>query len=109
MRPLGVVVLDVLSCEIIEVLLAKDQEVIEALLLDRLHEPLNVGVEVWRAIGEHLDARASVRQGLIELAAIIPIPIAGHEVNLQASLLGILDKCLGLLFDPGSRGMASAR
>ena len=48
MRPLGVVVLDVLANQIVEVLLAEHQEVIEALDLQRLNQPLDVGVGVRR-------------------------------------------------------------
>jgi hypothetical protein len=46
MRPLRVIVLNVLTNQIVEVLLAKDEEVIQALLLNRLHKPLDVGVEI---------------------------------------------------------------
>jgi hypothetical protein len=43
MGPFSVIVLDVFSNQVVEVLLAKDEEVVEALYLNRLNEPLNVG------------------------------------------------------------------
>ena len=51
--PLSVVVLDVLSNRVAEVPFAQDHHATEALVLDRAHEALGVGVEV----------RASARQG----------------------------------------------
>ena len=43
MRPLLVIVLDVLPHQIVEVVFAKDKEVVQALRRDRLNEPLDVG------------------------------------------------------------------
>lgn len=44
MRPLGVVVLDILAHQVVEMLLAEDQEVIEAFDLDSLNKPLDIRV-----------------------------------------------------------------
>lgn len=52
MRPLGVVVFDVLTGEMIEVLRPHHDEPVEALTLQHLDEPLGVGVEVGRAVGQ---------------------------------------------------------
>jgi hypothetical protein len=44
MRPLLVIVLDVFPHQIVEVLFAEDKEVVQALNLHRLDEPLDIGV-----------------------------------------------------------------
>ena len=49
MRPLRVVVLNVLPHDIVEMLLAEYEEVIDALDLDRLIKTLAIGVDVGRA------------------------------------------------------------
>ena len=46
MRPLSVVMLEPHFYEVVEVPLPQDHEVVEALLLDRLIEPLDIGVGV---------------------------------------------------------------
>ena len=51
MRPLRVVMLDILVHKVIEMLLAKRQEVIEALDLQRLDETFDEGVGVGRSEG----------------------------------------------------------
>lgn len=48
-RPLHVVVLEPLGNQVVEVPLAQDHEVVEALLLNRLDEPFDIGVGVRRA------------------------------------------------------------
>ena len=59
MRTLGVVVLDVLCNQIVEVLLAEHDEVIQRFLLQALNEPFDVGLQVRRtdAVLLHFDAR----------------------------------------------------
>ena len=44
MRPFRQIVLNVLRDQVIEVVLAKDDEVVEAFVLDRLNPPLDEGV-----------------------------------------------------------------
>lgn len=46
LRPLLVIVLDVLPHQEVQVLLTEDEEVVDALDLNRLDEPLDLGVEV---------------------------------------------------------------
>jgi hypothetical protein len=46
MWSLRVIVLNVLTNQIVKVLFAKDEEVIQAFLLNGLHKPLDVGVEI---------------------------------------------------------------
>ena len=81
MRPLGVIVLDEFSDEIIEVLLAKNKEVVETFLLDGLHESLDVGIQVRRAISQHFHFRASVRQYVVEGLVVVPVAIARHQTD----------------------------
>lgn len=47
-RPLAVVVGDVLGQQVVEVPRAEHDEVVEAFDLDALDEALDVGIEVWR-------------------------------------------------------------
>ena len=63
MRPLGVVMLDVLVDQMIEMTLAEDHEVVEALLFDRLDPPLGIGVEHWRPWLEFEHADVATRLG----------------------------------------------
>lgn len=49
-RPLGVIVLDVLAADVVQVLPPEDDELVKAFLLDRLHEPLYIRVLVRRAV-----------------------------------------------------------
>src|SRR5688572_12810408 len=64
MRPLVVIVLDVLPHDVVHVLLPEDHEPVQALLLDALDEPLDVGVHVRRAKEvtglEIVDMRSSI-------------------------------------------------
>ncbi len=46
MRPFGVVVLDVLADQVVDVPLAADDEVVRALLLLRLDEPLDIRLQI---------------------------------------------------------------
>ncbi len=54
-RPLLVVVGDYLGDDVVHVLLAKHNEVVEALLLQRLDEPLHEGIRVERTVVGLLD------------------------------------------------------
>lgn len=51
-RPLAVEVVDVLREEVVEVGSAEDDEVVEALGLNALEQPLHMGVEIGRSVGQ---------------------------------------------------------
>ena len=68
MRPLRVVVLDVLPHQVVEMLLAEDQEVVQALDLQRLNEPLDEGIGVGRPDGRSPSSDSFRRQDVIEPA-----------------------------------------
>ena len=94
MRLIGVVMLHVLAGEVIEVTRPHHDEPVEALSLDGLDEPLRVGVEVGRAVGQAdgRDALASERpvERLSELRVTVPgqhsaLALAGQA--LEAGLL----------------------
>ena len=50
MRTLGMVMLDILGDQIIEVLLTTQNEVVESILLQALDEPFDVGLQVARTL-----------------------------------------------------------
>jgi hypothetical protein len=50
MRPLGMIVFDEFPAQVVHVPLPEHHEVIEAFLLDALHEPLDKGSRIGRAI-----------------------------------------------------------
>ena len=60
MRPFFVVMLQPLRHQVVEVPLTKNNEVVEALLLDRLDEPLHEGVRVRRPEGRFIDRDSAV-------------------------------------------------
>ena len=66
MRPLGMIVFDELAAQVIHVPLAEHHEIVEAFLLDALHEPLDKGRRVGCAIGRSAGLDPGFLQGGIE-------------------------------------------
>lgn len=84
MRALGVIVLDVLGNQVIEVLLAEHDEVVQRFLLQALDEPLDVRLQIGRtdAVLLHLDT--GVAEHLVETGPVDPITITEQERDLLA-------------------------
>jgi hypothetical protein len=61
---LAVVVVDVLANGVAEVALAQEDQSVEALLLDRAHEALRVGIQVGAARREPKSVHATARENL---------------------------------------------
>lgn len=89
-RPLPVVVVDVFGQEMIEVARAQDDEVIEALDLNALDQPLDVGVEVGRPVRQphgadpgcgQCSAEGAVPGGELAVAVAEQKPGFGHAVG----------------------------
>lgn len=78
-RTFAVEVLDVLLDQMVQVRLAEDHEVIQALGLDRPDPALGKGVELRRARRELFGAAAAGAQRLVELAPELPVAVAKQD------------------------------
>ena len=78
-RPLGVVVSHVAAEHVLEVAAAEDQQQVEALGADGAHEPLRVGVRLWRSDRrlDHLDPFAA--EDFVEAGAELAVAIVDQE------------------------------
>jgi hypothetical protein len=96
-RPLGVVVFDVLTTHVIQVLALEYDQLVEALLLDRLHEPLDVRVYVRRAEPDRLRLHPAGRQRLVEAGGgVLRIPVPQHDLGGEALRLDVGEEPLSL-------------
>lgn len=75
-RPLPVVVVDVLGQQVVQVPGAQDDEVVEALDLDALDQPLDMGVEVGRPVPQLRGLDADLGQRSAE-GAVAGVPTGG--------------------------------
>ncbi len=99
MRALGVIVLDVLRDQVVEV--------VQRFLLQALNEPLDVRLQVRRtdAVLLHLDT--GVSKHLVETGPVDPVTIAEQKCDFLAVRLHVLDELLRLLLHP--RGIRLSR
>ena len=73
MRPLHVVVFHILGDQVVEVVLPKDKEMVEALVLDALYPTLDESVHVRRLGAHFLDLGAVVSESVVEcLGGVAP-------------------------------------
>src|SRR5258706_3179530 len=63
--PLNMIMLDVLAADVVQVLTSEHDELIEALPLDRLHEPLDVGILARRAESQWPHSQTARSQGAV--------------------------------------------
>src|SRR5687768_4539127 len=70
-RPLRVIVLDILTHEIVEVLLTKNQKIVKALLLNRLNESFNVRIKIWRPVRQLAHLNSPLVEKCTEIPSIV--------------------------------------
>lgn len=103
-RPLGVVMVHVLAHDVVQVFFAKDDEVIQALLLDRLGIPLDVSVEVGFCRAQAMD-RCTLRfHDRVKLDRELRVQIVDQVGHLPARRFDLEDEVAGLLGDPAAVG-----
>ncbi len=103
MRALCVVVVDELGDEIVEVALAEDHEVVEALVLDRLNDTFDVRVQTRRTLGKPLRFGACIiSDDGVELRGELRVAVAQQIRALDSGLVEVHGEVASLLLDPFS-------
>ena len=104
-RPVVVVIADVLTDEIVEVLLAADQEIVQAFLLDALNHPFTACVEI-RTLNGQFDRLEILRlKDVVEIGGELGIAIADQMLGLVVEIVSMHEEVAGLLLDPGGVGV----
>ena len=107
MRAPSVVIVDELGDEVVEMPLAKNKEVIEAFLPERLDEPLDEGHGIGGAERRFQDPQAGFLQRGVERGGELRIPVVHDDIQAQPLLLGMLHKRPALFANPGLIRMRS--
>ena len=100
MRPAVVIVGDVLRHDMIEVLLANDDEMVQRLVLDTLNPTLDEGVQVRRARADRFDLNAALLEDLIERPRELAVQVPDENLARAAVIFNMLQECLGLSLHP---------
>jgi hypothetical protein len=93
MRPLAVVVVDVLGQQVIEMPRAADDEVVEALSLNALDQALDMGIQIGRSVRQAVGRDAGVGEGLVECRPVFGVAVPrqvqrGEPLRLGAACCG---------------------
>jgi len=99
-RPLFVVVAQVLLEDALRMALPEDQDVIQALPSHRLHEAFSEGIRLRRADGRADDVHALTAKYLIERATELGVAIADQEADRRLALIQPKAQVACLLGDP---------
>lgn len=94
MRPLRVVVLQIFLAHMIHVGFTEDHETVEALLLNRLHEPLDKGIRIWATELIRLHLHSLGAEGFVDCFGEFGVPIALNCGDRQILLPGLVDESL---------------
>src|SRR6267142_2937408 len=81
-------------------LLAEHDELVEALVLDGLDEPFDVGVHVGGTESHRLELYSSFRQHVAKFGNVFDVSIPQHDLDSQAFLPGIFQECPRLVLHP---------
>lgn len=84
-------------------LLAEHDEVVQALVLQGLDEPLHKRVRIRRPVTRLLDLQVRRREDLIERRRELGVTIPHDDRRGQLCLFDMSEKPLRLLFHPGLR------
>lgn len=95
--------------KMIEVLLTKDDEVVEALDLDRPDPPFDEGVLVRRSRSRRLDADVSLLKDGVEIADVHAVPIADEMLHRQSSVPSLFEDRFSLTNHPRRIRLEAAR
>ncbi len=98
--PLGVVMLDPLRDQVVEMVFAEHDEVVQALLLDALHPSFDEGVHVCRSRADFFHLCAAVFDDFIEVVYVFPVEVANKLLTLATRCPDMLDERLGLFLHP---------
>ena len=99
---------DIRSNEMIEVLLAEDNEEIQALEFYRFYPSLDECILIWRSGSRGLDSTTDVFENLIEIRDVHAIAIADEIVDLQISFARLLNERMSLANHPFVVGFEAA-
>ncbi len=82
MRPFELIMGNVLRDQIVHVLLAKDQEVVQAFLANTLHPPFDEGIFIRRPMGRFVDVGPAVFDDLVKTVLELAVPITHDDLRL---------------------------
>ena len=99
-RPAFVVVCHVRRNDVIEVLLTKDYEVVEGLVLQALDEAFHESVQVRRLRPNFLQVNVAILEDLLERIRKLFVEIPQYDVALEILTLGVSEKSLRLRDHP---------
>lgn len=102
-RPLVVVVLDVLRHQVIHVPAIEHDELVQPFLLDALDEPLHLGMQVHRAIYQRAHLDACLLQHVVECPRIRRVPVPQQKLGFKPFTFGLCDGRLRLFRQPSRR------
>ena len=91
---------DIRSNEMIEVLLAEDDEEIQALEFEGLSPSLDECILIWRSWCRWLNSASDVLEHLIEFSNVHPITITDEIVDPQFSFARLLNERMSLANHP---------
>lgn len=108
-RPLSQIVLQITSRYAIQMLEAKEDEMVQTFPAQRADESLDIGLAVRGTDRRADDFRMPPLDCLVEGGRKLPIPIMLHVANAQPLPASSIDKRLSLRRDPGLIGMKCCR
>jgi len=100
-----VVIADEFRDHVVQMSLAKEDELIEAFPANCTDEPLASAVEVGRSFGQRIGLHARIFDRLRELLGVFHVPVVNYHLGLLLSVLRLLNKPVCLLADPSRVGM----
>ena len=101
-----IVMLDELRDEMVEMIPAEGNEMVEAFSLDRLYKSLDPGIQVGRANGQLFALNSCLFQGCPELGRELCVPIVDQLSRSMLAILELLDELPGSLGHPGGVRMS---
>lgn len=108
-RPLGVEMFHVFADEMVEVLLAKHDEVIQAFLLARLNPALHVSILIRLLRPDAVNLHAFVLEQAAELCGELGVPVVDQVLDLHACILDVHHDVASLLDHPFLVGVRRRR
>ncbi len=100
-----VVIINELADQIIQVPLAKDDELSQTLQFDRLNKPLTAAVQVRTRLGQCIGSQPAFLELRRKLLREFRVAIVHHDVGLVFPANGFIHEQLCLLFHPSRIGM----
>ena len=98
-------IIGVFTDEIVQMLLAEDQEIVQALLLDTLDHSFAPGIQVRALYPQDLDLHPFSFEHVVELCRELRVAIANQADRLVVAIRGVHPKIPCLLCHPSRIGM----